>query len=106
MPDLSKLINFKAFKAYEEAEKEGRLIPSFPQEKSYPNIGQFWTEWRNEFNEIHRDDGPAIEYRNGKVEFWLYGHIQNIRLSLQDKDFQQKHPLLFAAMVVYQVHNS
>ena len=29
--------------------------------------------WRNEKGEIHREDGPAIEYANGYKSWWVNG---------------------------------
>jgi hypothetical protein len=31
--------------------------------------GKFWYR----FNKLHREDGPAIEHRNGLKEWWVYG---------------------------------
>lgn len=27
--------------------------------------------WRNQKNELHREDGPAVKYHDGEKEFWL-----------------------------------
>jgi hypothetical protein len=29
--------------------------------------------WRNEVGQLHREDGPAVEYANGTKEWWMYG---------------------------------
>jgi hypothetical protein len=31
--------------------------------------------YRNENNELHREDGPAVEYRNGDKCWWLNGKL-------------------------------
>ena len=33
-----------------------------------------YTVWRNEIGQFHREDGPAIEWRNGDKEWWLNDH--------------------------------
>ena len=27
----------------------------------------------NEYGQLHRDDGPAVEYPDGRKEWWLHG---------------------------------
>lgn len=44
--------------------------------KVYPNGSKFW--WLNE--ELHREDGPAIEWLDGTKEWYLNG----VELSEQD----------------------
>ena len=31
-------------------------------------------EYHNKKGQFHREDGPAIEYPDGRKEFWLFGH--------------------------------
>lgn len=31
--------------------------------------------WRNDAKELHREDGPAIEYSDGAQEWWLNGQL-------------------------------
>ena len=35
-------------------------------------IDQSSITWYNEKEEIHREDGPAVEYTNGNKWWWLY----------------------------------
>ena len=30
-------------------------------------------EWRNEKRHLHRTDGPAVEYTDGYLEWWING---------------------------------
>jgi hypothetical protein len=43
--------------------------------KSYPHTVGLVTYYYNEKNELHRDDGPAIEHADGYKEWWLNGKL-------------------------------
>lgn len=32
------------------------------------------TIWRNAFNRLHREDGPAVIYKDGRKSWYLDGH--------------------------------
>ena len=32
-------------------------------------------EYTNELGQLHREDGPAVEYNNGKKEWWINGKL-------------------------------
>jgi hypothetical protein len=32
-------------------------------------------EWRNKGGELHREDGPAVEYLDGSKEWWINGKL-------------------------------
>ena len=41
-----------------------------------PKIDRFGTKcWYNSAGDFHRKDGPAVEYTNGRKEWWCEGHI-------------------------------
>jgi hypothetical protein len=43
-------------------------------------------EFRNDKGELHNDDGPAIVYFNGGVEYWENGQsIDVIKIIVEDK---------------------
>ena len=31
--------------------------------------------WRNKEGKLHREDGPAVEYTNGRTEYWINGKL-------------------------------
>ena len=33
------------------------------------------TKWHNESNELHRENGPAIEWANGRKEYYINGEL-------------------------------
>ena len=39
--------------------------------------------WYNENGELHREDGPALEYSNGTKEWWIKG------VRLTEEEFQK-----------------
>jgi hypothetical protein len=34
-----------------------------------------WVEYRNEQGQLHRTDGPAVEWKNGHKEWWINGQL-------------------------------
>jgi hypothetical protein len=42
--------------------------------------------YKNKKNELHREDGPAIEYWNGGKSYWYNGKQINVST---DKEFKQ-----------------
>lgn len=36
------------------------------------------TEWRNDAGNLHREDGPAVEWRNGNKEWWVAGKLHRV----------------------------
>lgn len=50
--------------------------------KVYPNGSKFW--WLNE--ELHREDGPAIEWSDGRKEW----HLNGVELSEQEFNTRMK----------------
>ncbi len=34
--------------------------------------------WRNDKNEIHREDGPAVIYRKGRNEWYINGNLHRV----------------------------
>ena len=45
--------------------------PTVTRGKFYTDDGEKVCYYQN--NMLHRSDGPAVEYRDGKVEYWLNG---------------------------------
>ena len=41
--------------------------------KSIKKEYSFYTEWANEARQLHREDGPALEYANGNKYWFLNG---------------------------------
>jgi hypothetical protein len=37
-----------------------------------------YIEWYNEYDQLHREDGPAVEYANGIEEWWINGSRHRI----------------------------
>lgn len=60
-------------------------------------------EWRKDHFR-HRIDGPAVEYPNGHVEWWVYGKYYVPEKAILNADLHQKYPELINAMIVYLVH--
>ena len=49
------------------------------EDSIYPTREGYCTVWRlRSNNEIHRLDGPAIEWNDGIVEYWLNGKLHSI----------------------------
>jgi len=54
-----------------------RLVRESLDEEPYvdyeePDVDEFGTiRWRNEDGELHREDGPAIEWASGSKEWWV-----------------------------------
>ena len=46
--------------------------------KSFKRQCLHYTEWTNELKQLHREDGPAIEYADGVKEWWLNGQRHRI----------------------------
>ena len=43
---------------------------------STPIIDEYGTKWYyNEQGQLHRTDGPAVEYANGDKEWWVNGQL-------------------------------
>ena len=61
-----------------------------------------WT--RNGF--LHREDGPAVEYPNGTMSFWLYGIGLELNELMKDIEFQERYPELTKLMIIEFVHES
>lgn len=60
-----------------------------------------------QFNDqIHREDGPAIEYPNGKSYWFLNDKILNPIIAINNIKLRKKYPILVASMIVYLVHKS
>lgn len=49
----------------------------FKKDKSiqYDILPHIIKEYRNEYHERHREDGPAVIYSNGLVEYWQNGEL-------------------------------
>ena len=41
------------------------------------NLG-YAIEWRNEEGKLHREDGPAREYKDGGKEWWFKGLLHRV----------------------------
>ena len=54
----------------------------------------------------HREDGPAIEWHNGHIEYWVRGNYLIPDKTINDPVLKAKYPKLIASMIIYSVHNS
>lgn len=45
---------------------------------TYKHIYENRTVWRNQADELHRVDGPAIEWHDGYKEWYLHGKIHRL----------------------------
>lgn len=54
----------------------------------------------------HRTDGPAIEYCDGRVEWWRNGKRLDPNFVIVNKYYNKKYHELVKSMILYQVHNS
>ena len=41
-------------------------------------INDLGNVWANELGQYHREDGPAIEYHDGRKEWWLNGQLHRV----------------------------
>lgn len=55
---------------------------------------------------LHREDGPAIEYPDGSVSFWLHGIGLELNEQLKDTEFCERYPKLIELMTIELVHSS
>lgn len=62
--------------------------------------------WVNGNNFLHREDGPAVEYPDGSVSFWLYGIELNLKEQMKDVEFCERYPKLIELMVIDSLHSS
>jgi hypothetical protein len=37
------------------------------------DCGIKWCEWRNSQGDLHRTDGPAVVWADGRKEYWIQG---------------------------------
>jgi hypothetical protein len=56
--------------------------------------------------ECHREDGPACEWTDGRRSWYLNNEKLNPEVAVNDPELQVKYPKLIEAMTVYLVHNS
>jgi hypothetical protein len=54
--------------------------------KEYKNYKYWCIEYKDENGILHREDGPSVEYSNGKKQYWYNG--ERIHVST-DKQFKQ-----------------
>jgi hypothetical protein len=55
---------------------------------------------------FHREYGPAIEYVDGSISFWINGNPVHLDEVIDDIKFKNKYPELITSMLVYSVHKS
>jgi hypothetical protein len=55
---------------------------------------------------LHREDGPAVEYPDGTVSFWLYGIGLNLDEQMKDIEFRERYPKLIESMIIESIHES
>jgi len=41
-------------------------------------VYEYKTEWRNEAGQLHREDGPAIEWADGTKSWWVNGQYHRL----------------------------
>ena len=46
--------------------------------KSIKEDYEYYTEWRNEAGEVHREDGPAVEYTDGTKFWYVNGNLHRL----------------------------
>ena len=62
--------------------------------------------WLNKYGKIHREDGPAIEYTDGTICWYIDNCWIHPVKAIDDPIIQSKYPELIAAIAVYLVYNS
>ena len=62
--------------------------------------------WRNKLNKVHREDGPAAEYSDGKVFWYVEDKKLDPNIAVNDPELQARYPKLIESMIVYLVHES
>jgi hypothetical protein len=69
--------------------------------KIYPNGTKIWF---TKNYALHREDGPAAEYVDGRVFWWIEDREVYPETAVDIPEFIVKYPKLVEAMTVYLIH--
>jgi hypothetical protein len=62
--------------------------------------------WETSYHCLHREDGPAMEFPDGRKYWYIGGELLIPEEVVNDLGYQETYPKLIEAMTIYLVHNS
>ena len=58
-------------------------------------VNKYNTEWRNKSGELHREDGPAVEWSDGIKTWWLNGKCYSLEEYMELISDENRDKILF-----------